>query len=340
MSGSLPQDAPTHSRSALSLMLLRLSIALALAGAVFLILFFNGSWPAELGAAQVGLAAAAAFPLMLGSVLVAGCRLAVLAGGFVSFRDGMAVNAIAQFIVLLVPSRLSEAAKPIGLNLRCGLPPASGFAVLVVERLLDTAFLAVLACGSVAMAMGPYAGPLRSSATALAIVATIGLCGLVALAFRPGLLQRAAALTRWPWLTRQAQQVAGPLARLADPHAAGWAIGLSALSWLLSYLIFFAVIRIAGLEGLSAGAILVVFVASTLGLVISVAPGGLGTFEGAIVLALSAFNIPVPTAIATALLLRLCLILPTVVAAGWFLSTSRDTVSALIRRLKERRDTR
>lgn len=335
MNESEQQDKSGNGQSTLGPMLLRMAVVLACVGAIVFALFLNEKWPTEFDVVRVGLAATTAFPLMLGSMLIAGWRLAILAGKPVSPWDGIAVNVVSQFVVLLIPSRLSEAAKPIGLNLRCGLPIASGIAVLVVERLLDTIFLAFLTLSSVTIALGPYAGPLRTSAIALATIASVGLCGLVILVRHPRLLQRIAALTRSEWLSRQAEQMAGPLTRLADRHAAEWAIGLTALSWLLSYLIFLAVIRIIGLGDLTAGAILVVFVASTLGLVISVAPGGLGTFEGAIVLALNTFNVPLATAVATALLIRLSLILPIVFAAGWFLYAGRDTLSTLIRRLRK-----
>lgn len=333
MTGGAGQGEEVPGRRSSAALLIRVAIVLALAGAVFLVL--DAGWPAAFDPARLTLAAATAFLLMLASILATGWRLAVLAGDGVRRRDGMAVNAIAQLVVLFVPSRLSEAAKPVGLNLRCDLPVAGGFAVLVVERLLDTVFLAFLAISSIAMGVGPYAEPLRSSAAALTAIAAMGLCGLLMLALRPDLLSRIAALSRFPWLQRQVQHIAVAFSRLADLRTAAWAIGLSTLSWLLSYLIFLAVIGIMGIGNLGPAAVLVVFVASTLGLVVSVAPGGLGTFEGAIVLALGAFGVPLATAMATALLMRLCLVLPVVVAAGWFLSDGSGNLGALIRRLRE-----
>lgn len=320
-------------RSTSIVLLLRAALVLAFAVSAFFALY--NAWPEEFDAIRIGVAAGVAFLLMLSTVLIAGWRLAVLAGEPVSPVDGMAVNMVAQLVVLLVPSRLSEAAKPLGLNLRCGLPVASGFAVLVVERLLDTIFLAILALGSVGIAVGLYAVSLKSSATILVGLGFVGTTGLVLVAWRPDILVRVAAMTGLQWMERQASQMVTALSRLATPRVAALAIGLSALSWLLSYTIFLAVIRIMGVGDLSAGAILVVFVASTLGLVVSVAPGGLGTFEGAIVLALGAFGVPVSTAVATALLLRLCLALPVVAGGAWVLSAGGESLWTLMRRLKQ-----
>lgn len=333
-----PQTPPREERPAPrwpapAVLVLRAAAVLALVAVAFAAL--DGGWPDAFGAGRLALAVVAAFVLMTSTVLVAGWRLAVLAGKPVSPHDGMAVNMIAQLVVLLVPSRLSEAAKPVGLNLRCGLPMAGGFAVLVVERLLDTIFLAVLALCAVAVSVGPYSGSMRSSATILAGLGVAGIVCLAVAARRPALLRRAAAVTGSRWVERQAAQAADALARLAAPRVAVPAIGLSAISWLLSYMIFLAIIRIVGVGDLGAGAILVVFVASTLGLVISVAPGGLGTFEGAIVLALGAFGVPVATAVATALLIRLCLALPVVAGGVWFLSAGGESLWTLIRRLKQ-----
>lgn len=327
------KERPDGSRPMLAVLFLRAAVVLALAVAAFIA--FGSGWPAELDAGRIAPAVAAAFVLMLGTVLIAGWRLAVLAGTSVSVADGIAVNMVAQLVVLLVPSRLSEAAKPLGLNLRCGLPVASGFAVLVVERLLDTIFLAMLALCSVAVAAGPYAGSLKSSAIVLGGLGLVGVAGLMLVARRPGIVVKVATMTGSPWIKRQALQMADALSQFATLRVAALAIALSALSWLLSYMIFLAVIGIMGIGGLDAGEILVVFVASTLGLVISVAPGGLGTFEAAAVLALGAFGVPITTAVATALLLRLCLALPIIAGGAWVLSAGGESLWTLMRRLKQ-----
>ncbi|OJU37221.1 MAG: hypothetical protein BGN94_19100 [Rhizobiales bacterium 68-8] len=161
------------------------------------------------------------------------------------------------------------------------------------------------------------------------------MAGLMLVARRPGIVVKVATMTGSPWIKRQALQMADALSQFATLRVAALAIALSALSWLLSYMIFLAVIGIMGIGGLDAGDILVVFVASTLGLVISVAPGGLGTFEAAAVLALGAFGVPITTAVATALLLRLCLALPIIAGGAWVLSAGGESLWTLMRRLKQ-----
>lgn len=303
------------------------------------VLFFVAVHGLNLGDFNFNLSAAvssiaATFPLMLAAILIAGWRLSVLAGGEVRIHDGMAVNAIAQLVVLIVPSRLSEAAKPIGLNLLSGVPLARGVAVLAIERVLDAAFLAVMAFLAVAIVSGPYRQSLQSSGLVLVMISAAGVIGIALLIARPRLLHRLTGSIPVPWFRRQADHVTDAFSRLSNLHATSLALSLTASAWLVSYLIFVVFFAVLGFNELSYSQILVVFVASTLGLVVSVTPGGLGTFEGAIAVSLSAFGVPVGTAVVLAILLRLCLVVPVVAASGWYLSTGGLSLSRMLERLR------
>lgn len=284
---------------------------------------------------DVMVAVAATFPLMLIAVLLIGWRLAVLAGDEVRIRDGMAVNAIAQLVALLVPSRLSELAKPVGLNLIRQVPLSRGLAILFIERILDTVFLAGLALAAVAVLSGPYRQSMQSSGLLLAGLAGIGVLSVGAVLMRPGLLTGLSDRLPTRWARNQARHVTEAVTRLADARATMLAFGLSAVSWLAAYLIFLVFFDVLGIAELSPAEVLVVFVASTLGLIISVTPGGLGTFEGAIAVALVSFGIPLGTAVAMALLLRLCLVIPVVAAASWFLVSGDLSLSRILARLRD-----
>lgn len=281
----------------------------------------------------------ATFPLMLLAILLIGWRLAILSGREVSLRDGMAVNAVAQLTALIVPSRLSEIAKPVGLNLIRNVPLSRGVTILAIERIFDAIFLAGLALAAVAVLSGAYRQSIQTSGLILAALAVAGLFIIGTILMRPRLLD---ALANWlptQWLRNQIEHVAEAISRLADPRTALLVFGLSAISWLAAYLIFAVFFLVLGIGALSQGEVLVVFVASTLGLIVSVAPGGLGTFEGAIALSLTAFDVPVGTAVAMALLLRLCLVIPVVAAASWFLVSGDLSLSHVLGRLRNWRGT-
>lgn len=303
--------------------------------AAFTVYFFRPDGRGGPSIEEILVAIVATFPLMLIAVLLIGWRLAVLAGDEVKMRDGMAVNAIAQLVALLVPSRLSEIAKPVGLNLVRKVPFSRGLAILAIERIFDAIFLAGLALAAVAILTGPYRESMRSSGLVLAGVAAIGVLFIGAILVRPALLSSLADRIPTRWARSQAEHVAQAIARLADLRATMLAVGLSAVSWLAAYLIFLVFFHVLGIGELSPGQVLVVFVASTLGLIISVAPGGLGTFEGAIALSLAAFGVPMGTAVAMALLLRLCLVIPVVAAASWFIVSGDLSLSRILGRLRD-----
>lgn len=299
------------------------------------LVFLGSGWVGTLDVTDAAIAIVATFPLMIGAIVIAGWRLSVLAGGRVGFHDGVALNAVAQLIVLIVPSRISEAAKPIGLSMFFGIPPASGFAILAIERILDAVFLAGMGLAVVAVLSGPYSDILQSSSLILALLGGGGVLGLTILLSCPAWLGRLVSRIPVAWLRRHAEHILEALSRLANPASAAWAVGLTAMTWIASCLIFFVFFQVLGIGDLSPGQILVVFVASTLGLVVSVAPGGLGTFEAAIAFSLAGFGVPMVEAIAVALLLRLCLVIPVVAAAGWYLFSSSLSLSRILERLHD-----
>lgn len=313
--------------------LFRVAAIVALVSAT--VIFFGSGWSGTLGATQALLAIIATFPLMIVAIAIAGWRLAMLAAGEVGVHDGIAVNAVAQFIVLIVPSRISEAAKPIGLNLFFSLPLASGFAILAIERILDAIFLAGIGLAVVAVLSGPNNDILQSSSLVLALFGGTGVLVIAVLLARPAWLGRLASRIPIIWLRRQADHVLDSLSRLANPRSTASAVLLTAMTWIASYMIYFAFFHVLGVADLSPGQILVVFVASTLGLIVSVAPGGLGTFEAAIAIALSGFGVPMVEAVAAALLLRLCLVIPVVAAAGWYLFSSSLSLPRILKRLRD-----
>ena len=329
MSGEFEQPA----RKALGPVFARLAVFLTIAGfAVYII------WPEEYDGAAIEdiiVAVVATFPLMLIAILLIGWRLAVLAGDEVKVRDGMAVNAIAQLVALLVPSRLSEIAKPVGLNLIRKVPLSRGLAILAIERIFDAVFLACLALAAVAILTGPYRQSMQSSGLVLAGIAAIGVLFIGAILLQPALLSSLADRLPTRWARNQAKYVMQAVTRLADLRATMLAVGLSVVSWLAAYLIFLVFFHVLGTGELSPGQVLVIFVASTLGLIVSVAPGGLGTFEGAIALSLVAFGVPMGMAVAMALLLRLCLVIPVVTAASWFIVSGELSLARILGGLRD-----
>jgi uncharacterized membrane protein YbhN (UPF0104 family) len=112
---------------------------------------------------------------------------------------------------------------------------------------------------------------------------------------------------------------------------------LSVAAWAIAYLIFVCFFAAAGHPDIGLLATLVIFVASTFGLIVAVAPGGLGTFEAAIVMSLVAYDVSTKEALTLAVLMRLCLVLPVVATAVWFLLTSEVSLLRLLRQIVTRK---
>lgn len=297
-------------------------------------LAFN--WPAQIDVVDALQVLAATSLLMVVSILAAGWRISALTAGALAPGQGMAVNAVAQLVVLIVPSRISELAKPIGMNFLASIPLAQGMTVLALERLLDVVLLASLVLASLALLTGSYRDSLQMVGIVLGLLACTGVAALALAAARPQLLGALAQRLPWQWLRHQIETVQQSLQRISNTRSALMSAGLTIFSWAASYLIFYVFFLVLDIGQLGPGDVLIVFIVSTLGLVVSVAPGGLGTFEAAVALALGGFGIPLETAAGAAILLRICLVVPTVLCAGWYIASGQIDLPSMLKRLRQR----
>jgi uncharacterized protein (TIRG00374 family) len=267
-----------------------------------------------------------------------GARLARLAGPPAATNDAFLANAVSVVAFMIVPGRLSEALKPVVLRLRCGLPLARGLTAVALERLLDLGCLALLALLAAGGAAAQYAGGLRQASIVLGLLLVAALAVLFIVLALPGLGRRLVDRVPVAWVRSAGHEMLDAVERVRDVRTLVAAITLSLLTWAASYLIFYVVIGLIGTIGLSPAQILLVFVAGTLGFVVTVTPGGLGTYEGAIMLALGSLGYDVADALAIALLLRIANLLPAVPASAWYLARSGVALSDLASRARRGRD--
>lgn len=271
------------------------------------------------------------------SALFAGSRLSRLAGPPATFADSFWANALSVSMSLVMPGRLFEAVKPVVLNLTSALPVARGIASVALERLLDVGCLAILAALAVAGAASQYADGLREAASMLAVLLAVGVAVLAALAVWPDLARRVADRLPFEWLRNLASEMVSTLIRAGNWRSLLLPVGFSLLTWATSYLTFMVLLAYGGAIPLTPLQVLVVFVAGTLGVIVTVTPGGLGTFEAAVVLALGSFGYPVADALALAILLRIANVLPAIAASAWFLGRGRFGLGDVVSRLRRRR---
>lgn len=293
-------------------------------------------WPVDLSIYDAITAMGCSIPFMTLSVLTAGLRLSWLCGPPVSLGAGVGVNAVAQLVVLLVPSRISEAAKPVGLLLVCDFPLSRGFTVLTIERLIDAGMLAFLVLLSLMFASGPFDEQFVWSGFVLAALAIAGGVMVLIVGFCPQLLNSLKQKFSARIFAENIDYVVRQFVHLSDPKMILFSFSLSAVTWVSSYLVLLTFFSVALDFALDPSQVLVVFIASTIGLIVSVAPGGLGTFEAAVALSLAAFGIEAPDAVTAAVLLRITLVLPVLALAGWYLWSSPLGLGEVLKGVRNR----
>ncbi len=240
-------------------------------------------------------------------------RLYVLCRREVPFSTVFLAQTLAQFLNLLLPAKLGEAAKMALLSR--ALKGSGGLArvteIVFWERFSDLNALLFLALLSGAL--------LGSSALAAPLALVVaGIWGAVfVLKFWGGFVER--LLGRLPW-PRLAGYFVGVARALRERLSLGFALGLAGLTlplWLGEVLVHGYMLRgVFGLD-LTLVQILAVSVVGVAGLSVPATPGSVGVYEAALVAALMAFGQLREESLAAALLLHAVLMLPMLVIGCW-----------------------
>jgi len=281
------------------------------------------------------LAIVAMQPLAFFAIWIQGPRLSLLAGPPATAAAAFWANVLSSTVFMITPARISEAVKPIVLTMQTGLPLARGFAAIAVERLLDIGCLAILVGLTLGSVATEYSAEMRGSWVILLVLLLLGFGGISLASSRPKFAESLVRLVPTQRLRHAAIEVLEVLSRAGNWRQLRLPLLLSALSWAASYANWNILLAAIGGIALSPGEVLAVFVIGTLGLVVTVTPGGLGTYEGAIVVALGAFGYPFADALAIAILMRIATILPALPTTVWFLARSSIGLPDLLERLRQ-----
>ena len=273
-------------------------------------------------------------PLNLLSLIFIGWRVAILAGAPVGILGGIKAATLSNTLLYVLPGRMSELVKPIYLADRYGIAPSKGLAALAVERFLDVIIVAL------AIALGVVLVAHPSLSTSLALwgpLALAGIAGCAVVLMRPGLFAGLIRLIPGERLRAAMTAFVLELQATMAPRRLFTALGLGLCAWSASYLMVYLLIRFNGSIALAPSAAFLVFLAGTAGLAVAVAPGGLGTFETGIVLALKIHGYGTGEALVLALLMRVSNLgfLPLIAAYVMFregigLSSIADKAKALL----------
>jgi uncharacterized protein (TIRG00374 family) len=208
----------------------------------------------------------------------------------------------------VLPARLGELVRSHALGENEGVSRTTVLGTVVVERIVDTAFVVALAAVAVLVlsARGVMTSAVLLGAAFVGLL-VLGLALAMALHRLPGADRVAAFLERWPRIVELGRRLRDGLAVAGKPRTLTAAIGISTLAWAASMTTYLAGGQAVGVELTIAEAALVCAGVALVTIVPS-GPGYVGTFELTAVSIMSTFGVDRDSAFAMALLVHLVII--------------------------------
>ena len=256
-----------------------------------------------------------------------------------SYRDVFWTLTEGYLLNTVLPFRLGEVGRAFLLGRKAGLGFMDVLSTIIIERVLDIAFSAVILLSAVPFVVGA-AGAGRIAILIGALVA-VGLVALYLLArnraWALALFQRLSA--RWPKLQKQGGELLDSLFSGLAILTDGWLFvrcllwmtlnwAMAILQFLLLLMAFFPQARLLwSLFGLGAVAF---------SNAIPSLPGAVGTYEGGLVAALTILSGDQSTALAAALTSHLTGIILTGLLGAYALSREGETLMGVYRQLRNR----
>lgn len=250
-------------------------------------------------------------------VFIHGERIDIYSGRRLGVFVSVKGNALSLVGAFFVPGRITEILKPLYFLKKKSLPFTEGVSVLVVERTYD--LLAVLCMGligllSFSISDGGYLSLSRNIAifTILTIVVVLA----VSLIY-PHICERIIRLLPFYKIRDQLQSLFIAFKEGVGYGIRLWPVFLTVSVWVGSWLIYWLFLQFDMGPKLELNQALYVFLIGTLGVTITITPGGLGTFEAAIVLILQRYGYDFDSALASAVGLRIIAMLPNVLIVSY-----------------------
>lgn len=235
---------------------------------------------------------------------------------------------VGYLVNALLPVRAGEAAAVVSLNRRAGTPIAESTATMLVQRAQDVLSLVFLLFALAPWL--PHVSWLRAAGLiGLGLLLVLGIVTGVVLRFGDRPLHVILRPLRWLPLPLPAEaverapaQFVRGLAGLLTLRLALVSFALTTLSWLVLGIGFWVVMEACGLS-LSPLAGVLVVIAIGLAMILPSSPAALGVFEGATIVALSAYGVTGSQALSYALVLHALNVLPLFVAAALAVAVRR-----------------
>lgn len=222
----------------------------------------------------------------------------------VAYRPMLAYLLVGYLANNVLPARLGELVRSHYVGDREGISRTATLGTVVVERVVDTAVVVVIA--AVAILVLNVRGVVTDAVAiggAIAAILVVGLAIGVAAHRLPGAEAVARRAARWPTIGALVTKLRSGLAVAGRPRTLFEALALSVAAWAATLLAFAAAGQSVGLE-LRLGEAALLSSGVALASAIPSAPGYLGTYELAAVTIAEALGLPTDEAFATALLVH------------------------------------
>lgn len=249
--------------------------------------------------------------------LIHGERINILSGRKLGMMTATKGNSLALVGAFFIPGRVTEILKPFYFLKTRQLPVSAGISIVMVERIFDVVALVVLALVAVNfidIASQSFYGAI----TNLAIFVSIVLMLVLLIAFRfPSAIEK--LIKRLPPASLR-RFLESSFVSFRQGLAFGfsyWSIILTSVVWAGSVGLYWLFLQFDGGAQLEFGQSLIVFLIGTLGITITITPGGIGTFEAAVALILQQFGYGFEAALASAIGLRLVVFFPNAIIASY-----------------------
>jgi glycosyltransferase 2 family protein len=265
-------------------------------------------------------------------------RWRLILGPIVKPKDSglFRITFLGDFALAALPARLGELARPLILKKEQDVAASSVMATVVVERVFDTLSLAIMGLAALLnTSLPPFIYQTGAIALSVSIAA---LLFLIAFSIRKdvSLTTFERSIKRLPDKARLlaldiAHYFLDGLHILLYP-AKSAVVGLaSVLAWALNATAAYVLFVAFSFE-LNYFAALATMVVIALGSILPAAPGFIGTYHYACVLALTYFGIDKTTALSYAIVLHFLNLAPTVIIGGYFTWKQNSSMSNLLQR--------
>jgi uncharacterized protein (TIRG00374 family) len=250
---------------------------------------------------------------MSADVLLRALRWRVLLApiGKVRYLDSLASLLVGYLANNVLPARLGEVVRSHDLGERTGLSKSTILGTIIVERVVDTLVVVVIA--AVAILVMSVRGVVASAVlVGLAVSGLLVVAIVVAMAAHrlPGADRVVAFINRWPQIHGMLVRLRAGLAVTRSGRTMAAAVALTLVSWSCTVLAFASAAQAVGIQP-TVGQAALLAAGTNLATAVPAAPGYVGTFELAAVTIAASVGIDRESALAFAILVHVASLLIT-----------------------------